>query len=176
MVDALTLERVVASSCQDRPAIHRELQRSRLGAFRMSAFDCHTWADKIRLRLPHVKCAIHTGCAPNDESPLECGKMTQDLPPPIRLPSCEYAQVLTLVRAPRSFDLTTITVFCFRLFSTSQILMFENELLRERSGVPKNERTHRIVESTDAVMNVCESFGCQAHDVSSATCPLTNGQ
>lgn len=39
-------------------------------------------------------------------------------------PSGLNAQLVTFVRAPRSFDLTTITVFCFRRFSISHILMF----------------------------------------------------
>ena len=37
-------------------------------------------------------------------------------------PSGEYAHAVILVRVPRSLDLTEMTTFCLRRFSTSQIL------------------------------------------------------
>src|ERR1700761_3361633 len=47
--------------------------------------------------------------------------------PPIMVPSCEYAHEVIFVRAPRSLDFTTMTVFCLRLFSTSHILCCVHE-------------------------------------------------
>ncbi len=45
-----------------------------------------------------------------------------DPPPAIIFPSGLQAQAVTLVLAPFSLDLTTITVFCFRVFEVSHIL------------------------------------------------------
>ena len=59
-------------------------------------------------------------------------------PPPIRLPSGEYAHAFTFVRAPLSFDFTTITVFCFRLFSTSQMLKLRKDFDASRERKAEN--------------------------------------
>lgn len=68
----------------------------------------------------------------------------------MRVASGEYAHVVTLVRAPLSLDLTTMTVFCLRLFSTSHIL--RNVYVTNKS-VGMNKKAYRMVESTELVMN-----------------------
>jgi hypothetical protein len=60
-------------------------------------------------------------------------------------PSGEKAQEVILVRVPRSLDLTTMTVFCFRLFSTSQMLRDERDRKQSdlSTGCPGRERKKR---------------------------------
>ena len=73
-------------------------------------------------------------------------------PPAIVLASKLYAQAVTFVLPPRSFDLATMTVFCFI-----------------RSAVFHM----RMVESFDDVMNSSDCRGCQQPAVMSATWPLS---
>lgn len=49
-------------------------------------------------------------------------------------PSGEYAHAVILVRVPRSLDLTEMTTFCFRRFSTSQILQRAENIEVRRRG------------------------------------------
>lgn len=86
------------------------------------------WASAtVMLGLTKFELACHTWMAPSRHAALAYQWWSRreshsHVPPPIRFPSVEYAQAVTLVLAPRSLDLMTMTVFCFRLFSTSQIL------------------------------------------------------
>lgn len=58
-----------------------------------------------------------------------------NIPPAIIFPSGLQAQAVTLVRAPLSFDLTTIMAFCFRVFLMSHIRSVESfEQVRNRFG------------------------------------------
>lgn len=64
-------------------------------------------------------------------------------PPAMTFPSFEYAHAVTFVRVPRSFDFTTITVFCFLLFSTSHTLSKKRQPLFEKldaKNYPPNRR------------------------------------
>ena len=87
----------------------------------MSTLNGHIRSHEVGFRLPHVQRPIHASCIEAIRL-VSASHEARHVPPPIKLPSGEYPQAFTLVRAPRSFDLTTITVFCFRLFSTSHIL------------------------------------------------------
>jgi hypothetical protein len=69
-------------------------------------------------------------------------------------PSGLQAQHVTLVLAPRSFDLTTMTCFCFRLLLTSHILQGVSQH-RQLVGVV----AHLSVESLEQVTNWSLSVG-----------------
>lgn len=90
--DILTFDGIVAASRQNRSSVHGELQRSRLGAFHMSAFDCHTRTHKVGFRLPHMESAIHAyySMIPAVSKKPELSDVrTQYSPPPMRLASVE---------------------------------------------------------------------------------------
>jgi hypothetical protein len=71
----------------------------------------------------------HVMCRPNklDRQPA-CGAITyvNDSLPAISDPSGLHAHEVTLVLAPRSFDLTTITAFCFSRLRVSHIRKVES--------------------------------------------------
>ena len=133
----LTFDSVVSSTSQDSLAVNGEHERASLRAFGMRAFNRHARAHEIGFGLPHVKGAVQAGCMEAiSTSFIWIIRVSGNAPPPIRLPSGEYAHAFTFVRAPLSFDFTTITVFCFRLFSTSQMLKLrkDSDASRERKA------------------------------------------
>jgi hypothetical protein len=64
-------------------------------------------------------------------------------PPTIIFPSWLHAHDVTLVRAPRSFDLTTITCFCLNRSLTSHILSHQQS--DRKTSVPSNIPQSRVV-------------------------------
>lgn len=92
-------------------------------------------------------------------------------PPTIIFPSWLHAQDVTLVRAPRSFDLTTITCFCLNRSLTSHILS------HQQAGYKQAFRaTYLRVESFEQVRNFSLSVGCHEPRLISAVWPLCSSQ
>ena len=56
-----TFHSVVAPTGKHCFAINRKHQRPRLGAFGVRALDCHAWAHKVGLGLPHVQRTVQAG-------------------------------------------------------------------------------------------------------------------
>jgi len=83
------------------------------------------------------------------------------------LPSGLQAHEVTLVLAPRSFDRTTMTCFCFHRSLRSQILH-----VSDRSLSTSSSRTYRNVESFEHVRNRSLFVGCHDPPLISAVCPL----